>query len=56
MNKNNIIIRLEKPEEYRAVEELVRDSFWNVYRPGCLEHFVLHELRRDPALCRSWTS
>ena len=49
MNKNNIIIRLEKKEEYRQVENLVRESFWNVYRPGCLEHYVLHTLRDDPA-------
>lgn len=48
MQNKNIIIRNEKPEEYRTVETLVRESFWNVYRPGCLEHFVLHELRSDP--------
>ena len=45
----NIIIRLEKEEEHHKVENLVRNSFWNVYRPGCLEHFVLHQLRKDPA-------
>ena len=45
MTKLNI--RNEKPEEFRVVENLVRESFWNVYRPGCLEHFVLHELRND---------
>ena len=44
---NNIIIRLEKKEEYREVENLVRESFWNVYRPGCLEHYVLNQLRND---------
>lgn len=42
-------IRLEKKEEYREVENLVRESFWNVYRPGCLEHYVLNQLRNDPA-------
>lgn len=47
MEKNNIIIRLEKKEEQREVENLVRKSFWNVYRPGCLEHYVLHQLRND---------
>ena len=47
--KDNIIIRLEKKEEYREVENLVRESFWNVYRPGCLEHYVLNQLRNDPA-------
>lgn len=49
MNQNNIIIRLEKKEEYREVENLVRESFWNVYRPGCLEHYVLNQLRDDEA-------
>ena len=49
MEKSNIMIRLEKKEEQRKVENLVRDSFWNVYRPGCLEHYVLHQLRNDPA-------
>ena len=48
MEKYNIMIRLEKTEEYQKVENLVRESFWNVYRPGCLEHYVLHQLRNDP--------
>ena len=50
--KHDVIIRNERPEEYRTTENLVRESFWNVYRPGCLEHFVLHELRNDPAFVR----
>ena len=45
----NVIIRPEREEEYRDVENLVREAFWNVYRPGCLEHYVLHQLRNDPA-------
>ena len=49
MKKSNIMIRLEKKEEYQKVENLVRESFWNVYRPGCLEHYVLHQLRNNPA-------
>ena len=48
MNTENITIRLEKEEDYREVENLVRESFWNVYRPGCLEHYVLKSLRNDP--------
>ena len=47
MNKNSIEIRLEKSGEVFLVENLVRESFWNVYRPGALEHFVLHKLRDD---------
>ena len=49
MDREDVIIRRERPEDYRGVEELVRESFWNVYRPGCLEHYVLHRLRDDPA-------
>lgn len=45
----NYIIRHEMPTEHREVENLVRESFWNVYRPGCLEHYVLHCLRNDEA-------
>ena len=48
MSNNRIEIRLEKKEEYREVENLVRESFWNVYRPGCLEHYVLNQLRENP--------
>ena len=52
MNKNDYIIRLEKKEDYRIVESMIRESFWNVYRPGCLEHYVIHVLRDDPAFIR----
>ena len=52
MNTNDIIIRSERKEEYSTVEHLVRESFWNVYRPGCSEHFVLHILRDDPAFVK----
>ena len=45
--KNDCIIRLEKTEEHRETEALVREAFWNVYRPGCLEHYVLNQLRND---------
>lgn len=45
----NYQIRLEKKEEQHTVENLVKEAFWNVYRPGCLEHYVLHCLRTDPA-------
>lgn len=47
MNKNDYVIRLERKEEYRKVEELARESFWNVYRPGCLEHYLLNQLRKN---------
>ena len=49
MNNHDYIIRRETPADYRAVEDLVRESFWNVYRPGCVEHFVLKCLRNAEA-------
>lgn len=49
MNKNDYNIRVERKEEFREVENLVREAFWNVYRPGCLEHYVLNQLRYDAA-------
>ena len=52
MNKNDCTIRLEKEEDYREVENLVREAFWNVYRPGCSEHYVIHVLRDDPAFVK----
>ena len=52
MNTNDYIIRLEKKEDYREVENLVREAFWNVYRPGCSEHLVIHVLRDDPAFVK----
>jgi predicted N-acetyltransferase YhbS len=52
MKTNDCVIRREKPEDYDAVENLVRESFWNVYRPGCSEHYVLHVLRNDPAFIK----
>ena len=52
MNTNDYTIRLEKTEDYRIVENLVREAFWNVYRPGCSEHYVIHVLRDDPAFVK----
>lgn len=44
----NLTIRLETENDYQAVENLTREAFWNVYRPGCLEHYVVHTYRSDP--------
>jgi predicted N-acetyltransferase YhbS len=49
LNETNVVIRRETAQDRRAVENLIREAFWNVYRPGCLEHFVIHRLRDDPA-------
>jgi len=52
MDKNDYIIRLEREEDYREVENLVRESFWNVYSPGCNEHYLIHVMRDDPAFVK----
>ena len=52
MNTVDYTIRLEEEKDYKAVENLVRESFWNVYRPGCSEHYVIHVLRNDPAFVK----
>ena len=44
----SILIRQETLQDYKAVENLTRNAFWNVYRPGCTEHFVLHKFRSSP--------
>lgn len=44
----NVIIRKETPADYRAVEELTRESFWNVYKPGADEHYFVHTMRNHP--------
>lgn len=45
-------IRLEEKEDYLEVENLVRNSFWNIYRPGAYEHFIVHNLRNDESFIR----
>lgn len=45
MKKDDYLIRRERADEQFATENLVREAFWNVYRPGCLEHYVLHCFR-----------
>ena len=52
MNTNDYLIRLEQPKDYRETEELVREAFWNIYHPGCSEHYLLHVMRDDPAFVR----
>ncbi len=52
MKYSDVLIRPETKDDYGAVEYLIRESFWNVYRPGCSEHYVIHVLRDDPAFVK----
>ena len=45
---SNLTIRLETEQDYRAVEELTREAFWNVYKPGADEHYYVHQMRNHP--------
>jgi predicted N-acetyltransferase YhbS len=44
----DITIRKENQKDYRTVEELTREAFWNIHIPGCNEHYILHLLRNSP--------
>ena len=48
MSKNDYLIRLERKEDYPVVENIIREAFWNVYRPGCMEHYLITRLREHP--------
>ena len=45
-------IRLEERKDYLKVENLVRDAFWNIYRPGAYEHYIVHNLRDDSSFIK----
>ncbi len=40
-----INIRSEQASDFKCVEELAREAFWNLYFPGANEHFVVHVMR-----------
>ena len=46
-----LIIRQEIKTDYREVENLVRESFWNIYRPGCYEHYIIHNTNLQVEIC-----
>jgi predicted N-acetyltransferase YhbS len=45
-NKMDILLRLEEEKDYDSVENLTREAFWNVYKPGCDEHLLVHNMRK----------
>jgi len=48
----NIKLRLEKPEDYKIVENLTREAFWNVHVPGCSEHYLMYSMRNSDAFIK----
>ncbi|ORX87706.1 acyl-CoA N-acyltransferase [Anaeromyces robustus] len=51
-DQDQINIRLEEEKDYYEVENLTREAFWNVYRPGCFEHFIVHNIRKDSSFIK----
>jgi predicted N-acetyltransferase YhbS len=45
----DISLRPEEPYDYSEIENLTRDAFWNLFKPGCDEHYLLHVMRGDPS-------
>lgn len=45
MNREDVVLRIEAASDYRTVEELTREAFWNHHVPGCNEHYLLHIMR-----------
>lgn len=48
----DILIRLEEENDFRYVENITREAFWDVYRPGCFEHLIVHKIRKVPAFIK----
>lgn len=48
----NISIRLENENDFRNVENMTREAFWNVYKPGCDEHLMIHQIRKSNAFIK----
>jgi len=51
----NINIRNEESKDYRRVEEVAREAFWNLYFPGGHEHYVVHKIRNHPDFIKELT-
>lgn len=41
-----IKIRNETEKDYKIVEEITRKAFYNIYVPGCVEHYLVHIMRQ----------
>lgn len=48
LNEKPYTLRQTTPSEFRRTEEITREAFWNVYKPGCDEHLILHQIRNSP--------
>jgi len=49
LSEDMLIIRPEQASDFRKIEEMTREAFWDMYVPGCDEHYLVHILRDSPA-------
>lgn len=52
LNINKLKFRQEEPSDYRVVEELTREAFWNTHVPGCDEHYLVHTMRNSESFIK----
>jgi len=52
MKLENIKLRLEEEKDYKEVENLTREAFWNIHIPGCDEHYIMHIMRDSDAFIK----
>lgn len=52
--KENVIIRNERKEDWEIVETITRQAFYNLYVPGCVEHYLVHNMREHETLFQNW--
>jgi predicted N-acetyltransferase YhbS len=43
-----ILIRPEDENDFKNVEYMIREAFWDLYKPGCVEHLIAHIMRNSP--------
>jgi len=48
----NVTLRKERLDDYETIAYVIREAFWNVYQPGCVEHYIVERLRRSPAFIK----
>ncbi|WP_027129450.1 GNAT family N-acetyltransferase [Fusobacterium perfoetens] len=51
----NIVIRKEEEKDYRRVEEIAREAFWNLYFPGAKEHVIVNKIRKSQDFIKDLT-
>lgn len=44
-----ILISRTTAKDFFQTENITRESFWNLYKPGCVEHLILHNMRKGKA-------